>query len=241
MFPLGQTMKRNSLLDYLADSDTPEPQSTHRQRSEFLLERLQQLEGKLAALSQAENTAAVDHGFSGQIETILRRQPEQLRSVAQPLPPAPVARSRQPARTEIPPPPLAWDPPASLPGNALELTKFLEAVRLIGHAANRFLPEPPRAPQPREPAPVSEDTIRLTAALKETVAAFQAMTTELSAAAGEIRRSAEPVPVRIEDERARDASRLSHEDAELFRLQDELDGLRERLDAMARRKGRGGY
>jgi hypothetical protein len=239
-------MNRRSLLDYLAENDGPDAQVDAPRGVELLHQRLAELEARLAAATRAEEPAASDPKLSSQIESILRRPQEQVRekrAVPRAATPAPL---QQYARVEPQASPPAVEMSAPQQERSEEFTRFVEAVHLIGRAAHRFLQEPPRqVPAPREPAGPSQDTLMLTAALKETVAAFQAMTSNLATAAGEIRRVAE-VP-RIEAPKAESpkieppARRISRDDAALFRLQDDLEDLRERLSAMTRRRSRDGY
>jgi hypothetical protein len=234
-------MNRRSLLDYLAENDDSGARNDAPQAAESLALRLAELEARLSAAARPEEPALPDQAFSSQIESILRRaqgQVQEKRAEPQAAMSPPMRRS---ARTEIPAPPLAAELPPPTEHSA-EFTKFVEAVHLIGRAANRFLQEPPRQPPAaREPAGPSQDTLMLTAALKETIAAFQAMTSNLATAAGEIRHAADTpkaAPPVIEPARPR---RLPREESDLFRLQDELDDLRERLAAMTRRKSRDTY
>jgi hypothetical protein len=244
-------MDRHSLLDYLADDDGSETVDATRKTAELLEHRLAELANRLATL-RTEVPASPDQAFASQIETILRRRQQQ----AQPGRAAePERQDRQPGRhyprIEMQAPPLAADMPAPALSEerSLEFTKFVEAVHLIGQAANRFLQEPPRqAVVVHEPAGTSQDTQLLTTALKDTIAAFQAMTTDLVSAAGEIRRAAEIPKHETEREAPRRTMRdtppirdTSREDDEFFRLQDDLDDLRDRLGAMTRRRSRDRY
>jgi hypothetical protein len=234
-------MNRRSLLDYLAENDDSEVAAYAPQAAESLERRLAELEARLTAAARMEEPEPSDQRFSSRIESILRRPQEQVqekRVEPQPAVPSPVRRT---ARMETQAPPLAVELP-QLTEHSTEFAKFVEAVHLIGRAANRFLQEPPRQPPAaREPAGPSQDTLLLTAALKETIAAFQAMTSNLATAAGEIRRAAETpkaLPQTVEQPRTR---RLPREESQLARLQDELEDLREQLAAVTRHKSRDNY
>ncbi len=241
-------MDRHSLLDYLADDDGSGTAEATRQTAELLEHRLAELANRLAAV-RTEAPASHDQTFSSQIESILRRRQQQQRAAE------PARQDRQPLRQypriEMQAPPLAADMAAALPERSDEFTKFVEAVHLIGEAAKRFLQEPPSpAVANHEQAGPGQDTLLLTATLKDTIAAFQAMTTDLVSAAGEIRRAAElpkretdrQTPRRIIRDRARNTGRdMDRDDAEFFRLQDDLDDLRQRLGAMTRRRSHDGY
>lgn len=230
-------MNRRSLLDYLADDEGPDSQPATRQIAESLDRRLAELESRLLA-ARTEVPAEPDQTFSSQIESILKRHQEQIRQ-----------RRVEPPRQDLPPvphrprmqmdvPPLEAEP-SPRPERSAEFTKFVEAVHLIGQAANRFLHEPPRqAVATREPTGPSEDTRMLTSALKETITAFQTMTSDLVSAASEIRLAAE-APKR--ETRQEPSRAIARKDAELLHLQNELDDLRERLGAMMRQRSRDGY
>jgi hypothetical protein len=232
-------MNRRSLLDYLAENDGPEAQESAPQGVELLHRRLAELEARLTAAARTEEPTLSGPRFSSQIESILRRPQEQV--LEKGAPPKPTMSPAQYVRVETPTPTPAAEAPALQQERSAEFTKFVEAVHLIGRAAHRFLQEPPRqVPALRDPQGPSQDTLILTAALKETVAAFQAMTSSLASAAGDIRRAAEAP--RIEPPKAEPAPRRnSRDDTTLFRLQDDLEDLRERLSAMTRRRGRDGY
>jgi hypothetical protein len=216
-------MNRRSLLDYLAENDDRNVAAHTSQTAESLERRLAELEARLSAAARPEEPAAPDQPFSSHIESILKRPLE------------------QGPQKHIEPPEAKLQPAAGspTPEHSADFAKFVEAVHLIGRAANRFLQEPPRQLPVREPAGPSQDTLMLTAALKETVAAFQAMTSNLAVAAGDIRRAAE-MPKEAPQTAEPRARRLSAEDTELSQLQDDLDNLRERLDAVTRRRSRNG-
>lgn len=235
---LGRAMNRRSLLDYLPDNELAEPVMDARQTAELLQRRLVELESKLAAAARPEPPlqSSVDHTFSSQIETILKRPQEQLPARRMPAPPEPQRLFRQRDQMEIQAPPFAAETASAREQQQAEFTKFVEAVHLIGRAANRFLQEPPRqAIAVREISGPSEDTKLLTSALRETLAAFQALTSDLVTAAAEIRRAADVPRIAVEPP-PQPLHRLSPEEAELSRLQDDLASLRERLGAVTRRK-----
>jgi hypothetical protein len=219
-------MNRRSLLDYLAENNDSEAAAHVSQTAESLERRLAELEARLSAAARMDEPAVQDQPFSHQIESILKRPQGHLpQKRIEPQ----ETRSRLPA--ELPP----------APDYSADFAKFVEAVHLIGRAANRFLQEPPRPLAAREPAEPSQDTLMLTAALKETIAAFQAMTSNLATAAEGIRRAAEPPkiePPKVEPPLPR---RHSREEGELVRLQDDLERLRERLTAATRPRSRDSY
>ncbi|MDB5525964.1 MAG: hypothetical protein JWM58_3727 [Rhizobium sp.] len=242
----AENMNNRSLLDYLADNAGPEPMDAAREAAQLLERRLAELESRLAAAVGNEAPSYPESTLSSQIEHILRRQQEyrQHRRVEPPVEDHPTPHRR--ARIEMQPPPLATELPPEVPQRSAEFTRFVEAVHLIGQAANRFLHAPESVRQvlaPRESPGPSEDTLRLTGALKETIAAFQSMTSDLVAAAGEIRRAAEIPKVDAQQPRpqSQPARKNSREDEVYFRLQDDLEDLRERLAAVARRRSRDGY
>jgi len=218
-------MNRRSLLDYIDDKETLPAVSAPQNSAARLEQRLAELESRLAA-ARAETEAPRQQPLSTQIESILKRQPERL--------PQPVVAASMPVPARIYP---ARNVSASLQTatisteaeRSLEFTKFVEAVHLIGQAAKRFLHEPAA---PRQTGP-SEDTLALTAALKETIGAFQAMTVDLANAASQMRQSAPTPSARVEAPASRPRPR---EDDELRRLERDLADMRERLAALSHRR-----
>lgn len=231
-------MNRRSLLDYFPDNGAADetPSGEPADPVSVLERRLAELEGRLNAARQSEDDGETDR-FSSQIEAILKRrtpEPGEVRDASQPAPDA--------ARVEMKAPPLAPELSAPHADRSAEFTKFVEAVHLIGQAATRFLhsSEPRRASLREAPEPIDRDAIRLTLALKEAVGAFQAMTADLANAASELRlaSSGTPRPDVKPDPTPRTTAR---EDAELVRLQEDLEDLRARLGAIAGRRSRDGY
>lgn len=237
-------MNRRSLLDYLAENDDTGAAESAPQGVELLHRRLAELEARLAAATRPEAPSAPDLKLSSQIESILRRPQEPVQGKRAVQPAAPPQQQYARAETQAPAPTAEISAPQQ--ERSVEFARFVEAVHLIGRAAQRFLQEPPRqVPAAREPLGPSQDTLVLTAALKETMAAFQAVTSDLASAAGDIRRTADAP--RIEAPKVEPPKlaplprRISRDDDALFRLQDDLEDLRDRLSAMTRRRGRDGY
>lgn len=218
-------MNRRSLLDHIDDKETPPAALAPQQGAARLEQRLAELESRLAA-TRAEAEAPRQQPFSTQIESILKRQPDRL--------PQPVVTAEVPVPARVYPSrpvsaPLQMAAISTEAERSLEFAKFVEAVHLIGQAAKRFLHEPVA---PRQAGP-SEDTLALTAALKETIGAFQAMTVDLANAASQMRQTAPTPPARVEAPVSRPRAR---EDDELRRLERDLADMRERLAALSRRR-----
>jgi len=231
-------MQRRSLLDYIDDTSRSDAASPATDTAARLEQRLAELERRLAA-TRCEAPAIPEpepaQTFAARIESILHRQaepvtrPPDMQRAAPPTPPAPqpapqpLALAEHRRMAEIAAPPME---------RSAEFAKFVEAVHLIGQAANRFLGEPQARIQKQD-----EAVTALATTLKYTTAAFAAMTAELVAAAADIRRAAE-TPRRLAEPEQAAPRRASRADHELEQVMDELDGLRDRIGAMMRRKSR---
>jgi hypothetical protein len=235
-------MQRRSLLDYLPDDDVPEaPHSDGNSVVASELEkRLQQLEERLNAASRPEPAEESESSLSSEIEAILKRRGpvRDPRSDIVDIGPMPSYK-----RVQMLAPPLVPDLPQARPEAPEEFSKFVEAVYLIGQAANRFRTAPSApgwAGAIRETTPPqNDDTKRLIAVLKDTIAAFQVVAADLAAAAGEIRTAAK-IPL-TRSEMSRPARSSANDDTDFFRLQDDLEDLRLRLSAIARSRSRSAY
>lgn len=137
-------MHARSLLDYLSDAERAQMGGRRDARDwASILERLQDLELRLGDLRNASarrETPSIHHDASHQdlrdeISSILRRRgvTPQARRASPPPPLAP--------RDWVEPPPLA--PVQAFHGSVertdANLLKFMEAVRLLGRAADRFM------------------------------------------------------------------------------------------------------
>jgi hypothetical protein len=216
-------MHARSLLDYLSDAERAERGEGHDARDWVLiLERLQELELRLGDLRNASeqretnvSTPSSDrHDLRDEISSILRR-----RGIA------------PQARRASPPPPLAprdWvDPPPLAPVQAFHapaertdpnLLKFIEAVRLLGRAADRFMVEPePQTPDHHYPHyPQAWSPERPTHATYQPQAARRHSDSQQH-------HSTESAPARVSD-------------ADLVRLWNEVEDLRRTLAQLSSRR-----
>lgn len=240
-------MTNRSLLDYLGEpADPAYPSNEDTFPVDQLRARLAELEERLAMAAQSSTPAVPSEPpLASQIESILKRRdglaPRQ--AVADQPPAHDVVRSAEQRRERlaVQAPPLA--PEAFASGG--DFGRFVEAVQSIGEAAKHYLQqsrEPAVHPRQQAPQPrieTSEGAV-LSDGLKQVLGALQDMTGEFRAAAEEMRRNQHETR-RVPEERHASTRRVSRDDAELFRLQDDLDELRERLGALTHRRGRNPY
>jgi hypothetical protein len=215
-------MHARSLLDFLSDADRAEKAERHDMRDwAVILQRLEDLERRLGDLRTAserreESPPLLEHDhrdLRDEISSILR-----LRGVA------------PRARRASPPPPLAprdWvDPPPLSPLQAFQapaersdpdLLKFIEAVRLLGRAADRFMAAPPgQAPEHDNRVARSPDH----AALPQ----------------GRPQARARPRPGQHSHDHAAPRADARASDADLMRLWDEVEHLRQTLAQLSPRR-----
>ncbi|MBL0370707.1 hypothetical protein JJB09_01575 [Rhizobium sp. KVB221] len=228
-------MPPRPLLDYLSDFDPQdEPAEPATYSADDLRKRLQELESRLSAATRHPEPEQEETGFSSQIEAILKRR-NGLAAEAVERPVAP--RTPPVARIPMQAPPLAHQ----LPEISGDFAKFIEAVHLVGQAAERFLGQPGSIPAlEQQPVPVRsvQNGADFAATMVQMVTAFRQMTTELSSLTQELRHKQPHEEPRMPELASR---RISREDAELYRLQDDLDELRERLASVTRRRSRNPY
>lgn len=208
-------MHARSLLDYLSDAERAHLGERRDMRGlASVLERLHDLEQRLGDLRNASERAdALDqHGvhdrqaLRDEISSILRRRGVNPQARRMPAPP-PLA-----PRDWVEPPPLAPVQAFHGPSDRTDpnLVKFIEAVRLLGRAADRFMAD--------SDAPAD--------------GAFRS--------ARYLERSAYPAPQASErpgrepDPVERSASRVS--DADLVRLWEEVEALRRSLAQLSSRR-----
>jgi hypothetical protein len=243
-------MSRRSLLDYFQDDesfDESEPVALSGGISR-LEARLRELEDRLSREATPVEAPTDDAGFAGQIEAILRRRdrilPKQLpfavenraseiRQNEAPVDSAPSVGER---RTDIAAPSLVPDLPGMTAIPPDDVKKFAEAVQLLGLAAGKLLSAPVVQPF----APVSERKSApsdLDAVMQDMLQAFRQIAGELATTVSDLRR----LPSLTEERHSpplREKSYLRREDTELFRIQDEMDELRERLGQVIQRRTR---
>jgi hypothetical protein len=228
-------MNHRSLLDYLAENFATEDQAAAPDAMAGLEKRLADMEHRLSLAFGGEAPATSDEGsFSSRIESIVRGRSQP--AARNPEVPATTQRIRIEPRA----PSLAPELPEFSADGLAEFQKFVEAVHLVGQAANRFMPvlEPRRtAPVEREPAaPVDKDAIRFTLALKDAVTAIQSIATELSQTAADLKRATAGSAAQPVAERRPPIRTAPREDAELEQLRGELEDLQARMGAYNRRK-----
>jgi polyhydroxyalkanoate synthesis regulator phasin len=243
-------MTNRPLLDYLGQQTDPthEPAGNETFPVDLLRARLAELEQRLADAA-AEKKAAVappvaEPALSSQIESILKRRdgiaPERAERAREPISSTNRAIERQPDRIAMQAPPLAPEAAAA----SGDFGRFVDAVQLIAQAASHYMRQSHAAlPQARREIPARSETSEismLAEGLKQVLGALHEMTDEFRAAMDEMRRQLSE-PRRSHDERPPQPRRLSRDDAELFRLQDDLDDLRERLGSMTRNRSRNPY
>jgi hypothetical protein len=243
-------MTNRSLLDYLGQQTDPahEPAGNETFPVDLLRARLAELEQRLADAA-AEKKAPVapsapEAPLASQIESILKRRdgiaPERAERAREPISTPSRSIERQPDRIAMQAPPLAPEAAAA----SGDFGRFVDAVQLIAQAASHYMQQShvAQAPARRENSGRSEtsEISVLAEGLKQVLGALHDMTDEFRAAADEMRRQP-PEPRRSHDERSAQPRRLSRDDAELFRLQDDLDGLRERLGSLTRHRSRNPY
>ena len=236
-------MTNRSLLDYLGEPADPAfPSNEDTFPVDQLRARLAELEERLASASRAiEPVTAPEPPLASQIQSILKRRdglsPERAEAPRQVAP----AVERHHERLAVQAPPLA--PEAFASGG--DFGRFVDAVQSIGEAAKHYLQqsrEPAILPRQAAPQPRIEtsEVVALSDGLKQVLGALQDMTGEFRTAAEEMRRNQHDTR-RVPEERHASTRRVSRDDAELFRLQDDLDELRERLGALTHRRGRNPY
>ena len=238
-------MTHRSLLDYLGEPTEPEDRPTPETDAvDELHERLAELEARLKNAGRTNRAEEQpEPPLSSQIESILNRrdalaperQSQARRESASPREAARFVESR-PERVNVQAPPLAPEAAAA----SGDFGRFVDAVQLIAQAANRYLQQQPR-PEPNPPAPARHgEFAAIFESLKEVLGALNGLTEEFRSAADEMRRSVQDQR-RPAEERHSTARRISRDDAELYRLQDDLDELRERLASVTRRRSRNPY
>lgn len=244
-------MTHRSLLDYLDYLGEPAESAGGPQPESYpvdqLRARLAELEARLKHAARPEpQESRPESPLSSQIESILKRRdaiaPERAERHA-PEFREPVRYVERPKieRISVQAPPLAPEAAAA----SGDFGRFVDAVQLIAQAANRYLQQqsqnqPPVAPV-RTPDPVAVPEIAaLSESLKQVLGALHDVTEEFRSSAEELRRSAQETR-RLPDDRHATARRLSRDDAELYRLQDDLDELRDRLASVTRRRSRNPY
>jgi small-conductance mechanosensitive channel len=129
-------------------------------------------------------------------------------------------------------PPLAAEHHTSAPFVPDDFAKFAEAVRLIGLAAQRFLPEG----LARETLPKGQtsELVAMYAVMQEAISAFRSIADDIAVSASEIRRHARP-------ETAKPAPpAVRRDEAELIQLTADLDNMRERVAMMMQERRRAG-
>lgn len=233
-------MNRRSLLDYLADAETGidvrHPEEGAVASLNHLETRLRELEARLNLPAEEPVGPGEEPHLAGQIEAILKR-----RDRLQPAPAHRDIQQEQPmlrpapamARMTVPPPSLAHEAIQPAGFVADDFRKFAEAVQLIGQAAARFTGGNPSAPAvPQSTSTVLPEIAALTSVVHEAITAFRSVADDIAVSAAELRRSAER-PSQVED---RPSRRPGRDDAELHRLQDDLEELSERLSSVIARR-----
>jgi hypothetical protein len=222
-------MQRRSLLDYIDDRHRSEAAPAESETAARLEQRLADLEKRLAATrAETPGRTLPEPPFATQIEQILQRQAElpihrqDDHRMAPPVPQTTAVSDRRIREGSV----------QSQSEHSADFAKFVEAVHLIGQAANRFLRDP-QMPRSAE----SDANAALAATLKETTAAFAAIATNLAAAAADMRRAAE-MPRRLPEPAPAPQRQPARVDSDLEQLLGELDDLRGRVGAMMRRNGR---
>lgn len=203
--------------DDLAMAPERQPASSLASELETILRRqdnLRQPVRPFAHPAQSARTSFVDHQ-----PALNRPQPD-------------MAHSRPAARVAMTAPPLAADHHAPAPIVPDDFAKFAEAVRLIGLAAQRFLPEG----LAREALPKGQtsELVAMYAVMQEAISAFRSIADDIAVSASEIRRyarpeTAKPVP-----------AALRRDEAELVQLTADLDNMRERVAMMMQERRRAG-
>ena len=239
-------MTNRSLLDYLGEpADPAYPSNEATFPVDQLRARLAELEERLAYASRpTEPAPEPEPPLASQIQSILKRRdglsPDRAEPRHQAQRPSPSTAERHHDRLVVQAPPLAPEAFAS----SGDFGRFVDAVQIIAQAASRYVQQPqaPIAPQyPEIPSrAVQGDYAALADGLKQVLGALHDMTGEFRAAADQLRRGNHE-PRRVAEEHHESTRRLSREDAELFRLQDDLESLRERLGSLTHRRGRNAY
>jgi chromosome segregation ATPase len=210
--------------------------------------RLAELEQRLANASAEKKApvapAAVEAPLASQIESILKRRdgivPQRPEPAREHVSTSSRAVERQQERISLQAPPLAPEAAAA----SGDFGRFVDAVQLIAQAASHYMQQSHMVPPvPRRENPVraeASEISMLAEGLKQVLGALHDMTDEFRAATDEIRRQPSEAR-RSHDERPAQSRRLSRDDAEMFRLQDDLDDLRERLGSLTRQRSRNPY
>lgn len=237
-------MTHRSLLDYLGEPAEPESGSQPESYAvDQLQARLAELEARLTRAVRTNAPAEnAEPALSSRVESILNRREavsaERSDRVREPARENVRFVERRPERISVQAPPLAPEAAAA----SGDFGRFVDAVQLIAQAANRYLqqstaqPLPVRSETPPRPAP---EIMALTESLGQVLGALHEAATGFRSAADEMRRNADTR--RLPNERHAATRRVSRDDAELYRLQDDLDELRERLASVTRRRSRNPY
>jgi hypothetical protein len=243
-------MTNRSLLDYLGEHFEPAQEPRDEMYPvDQLRARLAELESKLTAAANVAPVPAVpvappEPPLSTQIESILKRRdglsPDRIEPRQEQLREAVRGIERHHERMAMQAPPLAPEAAAA----SGDFGRFVDAVQLIAQAASRYLQQSQGEPVAvrREIAPpaAAPEISALSESLKQVLGALHDMTDEFRSATEEMRRGSNEARKSPEDRHAA-PRRISRDDAELFRLQDDLDDLRERLGSLTRHRSRNSY
>jgi len=236
-------MTNRSLLDYLGEPADPAVASNDQTFPvDQLRARLADLEARLNAATHPAPAEEPEQPLATQIQSILKRRDG--------LYPAPGERQQEqpaqpPRSAAVPRQRLAVEAPSLSPdafASSGDFGRFVDAVQTIARAADRFMQQP--ATQVAPPAPKispylapQADLAAVSDGLRLVLGALHDMTGEFRSAAEEMRRAAHDSR-RHPDEQPYATRRVNRDDAELFRLQDDLDALRDRLGALTHRRSR---